>query len=165
MALGSFQEGLVGDVVDGFEGAGAAIEGDEETVDRLELAGGDEDGDFRGADDALEVAAEVAFGKIRMLSAFPDDDEGRFVLELDHGIDEGAVALGGSHVALDQFLGILENRLSPESGDPGVGFVEQAEFCEEFVVCLEAEISAEVPGGGQVFTLDDVEDMDGEGEA
>ena len=41
---------------------------------RPELAGGDEDRDLGTADDTFEIAAEVAFGEIRVFAAFADDD-------------------------------------------------------------------------------------------
>lgn len=53
----ALEEGLVDGVGDGFFGAGAAIEREEELVDGAERSGGDENGLVGAANDALKVAA------------------------------------------------------------------------------------------------------------
>ena len=75
VAFEASEEGLGDGVVDGFERAWTAVEGDEKPLDRAEFTCGDQDGDLRAADHAFEIAAEVAGGEIRMFATFSEDDE------------------------------------------------------------------------------------------
>ena len=78
--------------------ARAAVVGDEESLDGLEGARGDEHGAHGGADDALEIAAEMALGEVGVLAAFADDHEVAARLEFFERLDERAVALRGGDV-------------------------------------------------------------------
>ena len=74
-------------------GGGAAIEGDQEAIDRPELARGDQHRAMHCAHHAFQVAAKVALGEIGMFAALADHDQPGVLFNVQQGVDQHAMAL------------------------------------------------------------------------
>ena len=103
----------------------------------LKRAGGDDHGLAAGADDALEVRAEMKLGEVGGFAALSDDDEVGIRFEFVHGLDQIAMAQLGRDLgdAGSQAPGpwLDQDGAAALLGQLGLLLVEGSEFGEQIV--------------------------------
>jgi len=127
---------------------GAAVEGKHHALRCAEIVGGNQNRPLHGADDVLQLAADVLDGIAAVLALATDDQQARLVLQITQGLDQITVALpalGLGDTGGDRSLACrIEHHPALFQRQLGALFVQCGQFLQEELTAAQADDAAQI---------------------